>query len=112
MAWTEAERKNGQERIKNLLKGKREKTIYTTVVHVSRSGMFRLIRAHIISKGKPVDISVWAAQALGWGFDRDRWGVKVSGCGMDMTFHLVYELSSVLYGYKNRGGYKIKNENM
>ena len=38
-----------------------------------------------------------AAKALGYTMDRDREGLRVSGCGMDMGFHVVYSLSRVLY---------------
>lgn len=34
---------------------------------------------------------------LGWARGK-RDGIRVSGCGMDMGFHLVYNLSLVLYG--------------
>jgi len=37
------------------------------------------------------------AKALGMRFDRDREGIKVSGCGMDMGFHVVYNLSRTLF---------------
>ena len=36
-------------------------------------------------------------------------GYKVGGCGMDMGFHLVYTLSSLLYK-KDRGGYELRHE--
>jgi hypothetical protein len=38
------------------------------------------------------------AQALDWKYDRDREGIKVGGCGMDMGFHVVHSLGYALYG--------------
>jgi hypothetical protein len=104
-----AEMKEYQEKLKKYFVGRKDRTVYTNLLHVSRSGMYRVIGVMIMRNNKPIDISGWVAKALGWGYDRDKNGVKVSGAGMDMGFHLVYELSSVLYGYKNRGGYKLEH---
>ena len=78
-------------------------TVYTILRHVSRSGMSRTIGVCIIDprlvnpdKGM-ADLTGWAAKALSNPLDRDRWGVKVGGCGMDMGFNLVYNLSYTLF---------------
>lgn len=80
-------------------------TIYTTVKHVSRSGMSRTIAAYVVQKGQVYDVSHLVAKAIGAKFDRDRGGVIMGGCGMDMTFHLVYTLSRTLWpnGHKCNG---------
>ena len=54
-------------------KPRKQITIYTTLDHVSRSGMMRKISAFIMVKNQPVCLA------------RE---VKVTGCGMDMVFHL------------------------
>lgn len=76
--------------------------VTTTVMHVSRSGMYRAIKCQIVSRGEILDISWLVARATGFGFDERHGGVKASGCGMDMTFHVVYSLSSALWpdGYR------------
>jgi hypothetical protein len=43
------------------------------------------------------DLSYWVARATGEKIDQTNGGVKVGGCGMDMGFHLVYNLSRTLY---------------
>lgn len=73
-------------------------TVYTVLRHVSRSGMSRTIDCYIIRDNQPLYISYWAALAIGknppkWGED----GIKLSGCGMDMGYYLVYCLSRALY---------------
>ena len=85
-------------------------TVSTKVLHVSRSGMSRTIGLYAIDTdhtGRPYirDISALAATAAGFTFDRDRWGIKTGGTGMDMTFHAVYGLSRALYpdGYRCTG---------
>lgn len=81
-------------------------TLFTILRHRSASGMSRVIDVVAVrgTRKKP-DVSAYGyniALALGWGFDRKREGIRVGGCGMDMGFHVVYELSSVLFadGYK------------
>ena len=72
-------------------------TLYTIVKHVSSSKMLRVIRVIQINGNEPFYISYRAAQALGWPYDEDKEGIRVSGCGMDMGFHTVYELSGALF---------------
>ena len=72
-------------------------TVYTVLRHVSRSGMLRSISAVVVEKGQPRDIS-WLVAKAGIGtFDRKNDGVRVGGCGMDMGFDLVYNLSRTLW---------------
>jgi hypothetical protein len=71
----------------------------TILRHGARSGMARDISLKTIWLGSNVDITHWAAQALGERC-RDSHGhnaIRVGGCGMDMGFSLVYNLSYVLY---------------
>lgn len=90
------------------------RTVYTILRSVSSSGMTRhisLVVAGVNDEGKPdlYDITYLAAQALGDKL-QERNGhrtIKVNGCGMDMGFHLVYNLSSVLFKGEERAGYKL-----
>ena len=72
-------------------------TVYTILRHVSRSGVSRVIDLLVMSEGSPRSISGYAAEVCNNKLDRDRWGVKISGAGMDMGFALVYELSYNLF---------------
>lgn len=82
-------------------------TVYTVLRHVSDSGMTRDISLHVITQdnGKPgiYDISYLVARAEGYSRNRDNGGVRVSGCGMDMGFHLVMNLSYCLHGMQPHG---------
>lgn len=79
-------------------------TIYTILRHRSSSGMSRVIDLKVIAKDtkesepRIMHIGYNAAIVLGLSYDTDREGVKVGGCGMDMGFHLVYSLGSLLFG--------------
>ena len=73
-------------------------TVYTTITHVSSSGMSRDIKTLITVENKIVDIGWHVANALEWqNSKKNEWSIKVSGCGMDMGFHLVYSLSATLF---------------
>lgn len=71
-------------------------TVSTKVLHVSRSGMSREIGAYIVRDGQIADIS-WEVAAIIGATLGNSGGVKLSGVGMDMGFHLVYSLSRRLY---------------
>lgn len=72
-------------------------TVYTTIKHVSRSGMQRAIDVHLIIDNEPRWIAPSVAKVIGESFDEKRECLRVSGCGMDMGFHVVYNLSRVLF---------------
>ena len=79
-------------------------TLYTVLRSVSRSGMSRVIdvyRLYTDEKGEVQTdyLSYWIAKACGMTFQEKRGpeGIKVGGCGMDMGFHIVYELGQTLY---------------
>lgn len=84
-------------------------TVYTILESVSRSGMSREIRVLVPYQNAPEDVARGrlpidfihpnhaVSQALGIRQGK-RDGLIVGGCGMDMGFHLVYELSATLYG--------------
>ncbi len=63
--------------------------IYTVLNHVSMSGMMRKISAYVMHKGEPHCIA---------------YQVRVSGCGMDMGFHLAYSIYCYLYPYNPAPG--------
>jgi hypothetical protein len=67
-------------------------TVQTILRHVSRSGMSRSISPVVNGE----DIS-YLVVPLGYRFDKKNGGVKIGGCGMDMGFHLVYNLSWAMF---------------
>jgi len=87
---------------------KKGDTLWTQLNHVSQSGMTRHISVRQIKKDYPLDWTRLVSIALDWKEGKNRFGgyngIKVGGCGMDMGFHLIYTLSSVLYN----DGYAIK----
>lgn len=71
-------------------------TVYTKLNHVSRSGMSRSITPMLLTADGPRYLA-WSTCVL-FGQSRDKYdGVRMDGCGMDMGFALVYNLSYYLY---------------
>lgn len=76
-------------------------TIYAIIRSVARSGMSRTIDLYVLDvgpEGKPFPryVSNLFARARGWKQDK-RGALKVSGCGMDMVFHVLYETAGVVH---------------
>ena len=70
--------------------------VYCILRSVSSSGMSRAISLYVKSEGDMRNIDSLSADALGYKLAK-KTGVMVSGCGMDMGFHLVYSLGSTLW---------------
>lgn len=71
-------------------------TVWTILRHRSRSGMQRRISCVIMWDRQPTVIDWLVARALGYRVHPDG-GLVVGGCGMDMGYHLAYNLSRVLF---------------
>lgn len=87
--------------------------VYTSLESVSASGMSRRIKCYIAIDNDIINID-WYIQKLGlYKIDQNKGGLKVSGCGSDMGFEVVYNLSSLLNRtedgkYSHEGAYKLK----
>jgi len=76
--------------------------VYTVLRHTSRSGGMRVIDCFIILEDTPYCISHLVSKVLDLKLHKQHYGVVINGCGMDMGFHLIYSLSSVLFNGYNR----------
>lgn len=81
--------------------------VYSLVTHVSRSGMSRSIKFFIARANEIISLDWYLVRVLGLPFDRNNGGLKVSGCGMDMCFHTVYNLGRAMWpdGFPTPAGY-------
>lgn len=84
-------------------------TLWTQLQHVSKSGMTRHIAVRHLKPSHdgtchPYNYTYIVAKALNTKVSDKYDGIKREGCGMDMGFDLIYNLSCVLYG----DGYAIK----
>lgn len=87
---------------------KEARTVYCVLRSKSKSGMSRTLTLFVIRNGEPYYITYDASIALGWALDKAG-NLKVSGCGMDMGFHTVYELAGAIFGHSDRLGYTLKH---
>ncbi len=76
---------------------------YTTVTHVSRSGMSRRINAYATVEGEIVRISHYVARAIGEKTHASDCAIIMGGCGMDMGYHLAMCVSYAIHGNKTVG---------
>lgn len=100
----ERERAEAIEALRKLLpKGS---TVYSVLRHVSRSGMLRRIDFFSVDRerGDHNYLSGYIGKALGYKFAQRGDGLVVGGCGMDMGFHVVHNLSYALHGMNNHDG--------
>ena len=70
--------------------------VYCILRSVSLSGLSRAVSLYVKSEGDMRNIDSLSADVLGYKLSKKE-GLLVSGCGMDMGFHLVYSLGSTLW---------------
>lgn len=130
--WTEAKpltQKEGKRLLKEQIRRrlldwlKPGDTVHTILRHVSSSGMSRRISVIANLTDGPHDISGYVAQLLDMRRNVRDGALVVGGCGMDMGFHVVYNLGYALWpqgtpephGKRNGepdsdGGYALKHK--
>lgn len=93
----EANRQEAITRLREILKP--GDTVYTTLRHVSKSGMTRDISLHIGRDKNIQTITHLVATALNSSVKGHHGSnaIRMGGCGMDMGFALVYNLGRVLF---------------
>jgi hypothetical protein len=91
--------REAREHLIELFAGDDKPKVLTLNRYVSSSGMSRDISVFYIKDNQILNITYSVAKAMGWKLVERNGSraIKVGGCGMDMGFHLVYTLSSVLY---------------
>jgi hypothetical protein len=91
--------REAREHLVELFAGDDKPKVLTLNRHVSSSGMSRDISVFYVKDNQILNITYSVAKAMGWKLVERNGSraIKVGGCGMDMGFHLVYTLSSVLY---------------
>lgn len=71
-------------------------TVYCILRHRSASGMSRRISFAVSGSYGILEIDWLVARALGDKLHKDS-GIMVSGCGMDMGFHMVYNIGRTMF---------------
>lgn len=87
-----------------------EDTIYGIIKHVAKSGMSRSISfIYICEDRKPLFLDGVISNLFGYKLDLNNGGLKISGCGMDMIFKVVYDISEMIFEGQDRAGYLINS---
>lgn len=92
----EEERQEAIQKLRNWIN--KDTGIVIVIKSISKSGMSR--KMEIYTRDLDLHLSYHVSKALDWRMKGD--SVLVSGCGMDMAFHLAYSLSHVLYSEEER----------
>ena len=96
-------KKSGKEEARSEAKAKLRKLVkqggivYTALEHRSTSGMTRHISCYVVSCREIENITYYVANLLGYRRAKNTGGLVVTGCGMDMGFHVVYNLGRTLF---------------
>jgi hypothetical protein len=101
-----------REKLKSLIESNGMR-VHTVLRHVSKSGMYREISPLVIGKDGTISHIAYAVACVTGMRYTEKNGhnsIGISGCGMDMGFALVYDLSSTLYPDEERGAYKISQD--
>lgn len=77
--------------------------VYVSCDHVARSGMSRNLKLYVVEGREIRWITGYVATALGYSRVGNGDALKIGGCGMDMGFAIVNDLSYTLHGRKSKG---------
>lgn len=87
------------------------KKVYATVLHISSTGMSRVIKFIAITKrGKVYNLNNIIHNITGYAWDRSYYGLRVYGCGMDMIFNTLYNVNCIAINYNVVKKSKNKND--
>ena len=82
--------KEDKARAYDFIKGYKGKQIYANVKSVSSYGMSRRIEFYCVDDDGRIDrIGFYMAKIIDYPYNVDKGGISVSGCGMDMIFHVI-----------------------
>lgn len=81
--------------LKKIMLKCKDKRCYASVLHVSSSGMSRVIHFVAITKrGDVYNLDGMIHNITDYNFDNNYYGLRVGGCGMDMIFHVLYTVNT------------------
>jgi hypothetical protein len=89
---------------------RKNSTAFCSLKRCSNSGMYRHIQILATKKNRIHNLSYYVAELCGFKWEENTSSVGVSGCGMDMGFHIVNSLSYHLYPNKKRGEYYVNSQ--
>ena len=88
---------------------RKNSTAFCSLKKCSNSGAYRHIQILATKKNRIYNLSYYVAELCGFSWKENTSAVGVSGCGMDMGFHVVSTMSYYLYPNKERGEYYVNS---
>ena len=86
--------------LKKIMQHTKDKRIYASVIHVSATGMSRVIKFYTITKnGSLYNLNGLINNITGYAWDKNYYGLRVYGCGMDMIFNTLYNVNCIAAHY-------------
>lgn len=77
--------------LKSQIKKTNGNCVIASIEKVSQSGMSRIISFHFVGKKYNIyQLNYLISKVCGYSRPQNYNGIKVSGCGMDMIFHVLY----------------------
>lgn len=87
--------------LKKIMKKCKDHRVYATVLHVSSTGMSRVIKfIAITNRGDVYNLNNIIHNITGYKHDNNYYGLRVYGCGMDMIFNTLYVVNSIAINNK------------
>jgi len=78
--------------LKSQIKKTEGRCVIASIEKVLKSGMTRIISFHFVGKKYNIyQLNHLISKVCGYSRPQNYNGIKVSGCGMDMIFHILYE---------------------
>jgi hypothetical protein len=111
-AQAQADKELARMKLREMFAEQEKPKVYTVLRHVSSSGLSKDISLKTVQDGQIIDITYYVAKAIGDTL-KERNGqraIRVTGGGMDLGYHLVHSLSTVLYFGQDRAGYALSHE--
>ena len=84
---------------------KKGDTIFTILTKVNNIGTYRHIKPILFKNNEPYFLGWQMSKALEYTYKEKTSSIGIGGGGMDMGFHLIYNLSSLLFN----DGYALKH---
>lgn len=107
------------QKLKEIMNKTENKRVYATVLHVSNTGMSRVIKFIAITKrGHVYNLNELIHRITGYAWDRNYYGLRVYGCGMDMVFNTLYNVNCIAKSYhviktsKNKDNHDLRYEGL
>ena len=111
-AQAQAEKEEARTKLRAIFAEQEKPKVYTIARHISQSRLSWDISLKTVQDGEIIDITYYTAKALGDTLKETngKRTIRVTGGNMDLGYHLVHGLATVLYFGQDRAGYVLSHD--